>query len=684
MEIARTHLDSPRAPEELRGLDLEVASVMRGRGAATIRLRQRHQGLPVLGSAVAVRVGDGGRVLRVNGEVTRELPGWVPPALSAENASERASQVLGVLASQLDAPRLAVAGLPEGGRLVWEVLAASMPGGEALWIDASDGAVRARKPLAREVLGRIFSDDPVCTPELEERELQGLAPHSPLRAADGLLSVFQYTGGGNGKFSGEASVGPSSGVNFLYNPPKNPKDPADPFAAVNAYYHGRRAQDFFTNTLGVEMGGEPWRLAIVVNAREGGKPMNNAYFSPLGLSGEAIPNVIALGQGDVDFAQESDVLLHEYTHHVTHQAIDFSGGQFAVDVMGMAPMGGSIDEGLADYFAATINGSPVLGEALPEELRRDISAKGKRCPEDTLGEVHNDGAIISSAAWEIREILGPELADTLLWESVSMLTSRAQPQDFAEAVGARAEELQQDGVLSSLDLAEIKASMASRGLTECGRTLSLNEGQHRSGLWGMKTIAKLLGKSCQQAASEVSLQSSFNYVFKPSAAATRVRFRVALKAQGATPLRWSLLVKEGSPVSFHPGKKGFPIPEEAPHQLADIREDSGELVVDVEPGGPELHAVLLHKNCDQSRLFLEAIEEGVSALPSSQGSLPEKKSQETSEAGEDGHTGCNLSGHREDSWQWWVFALALRGRRYIRKERSANSHGPAPLGDPPR
>ena len=97
------------------------------------------------------------------------------------------------------------------------------------------------------------------------------------------------------------------------------------------------------------------------------------------------------------------MFLHEFTHYVSGVAIDYNMGQAGMNSYGLTSFSGSIDEGMADYFACTENGDPVLGEAslVPYGSGRDLTDTSKVCPDDMAGEVHMDGEIMGSLAWTI-------------------------------------------------------------------------------------------------------------------------------------------------------------------------------------------------------------------------------------------------------------------------------------------
>lgn len=117
----------------------------------------------------------------------------------------------------------------------------------------------------------------------------------------------------------------------------------------------------------------------------------------------------------------SDVIYHEYTHsvvrHVYTTYLPYEGES------------GALNEGWADYFACTVNNNSIVAEGFYVSSGngfRNIN-NTYRYPADIVGEVHTDGRIISGAMWDLREILGAELADELVLRGMKL-----EPQDFQE------------------------------------------------------------------------------------------------------------------------------------------------------------------------------------------------------------------------------------------------------------
>lgn len=615
---ARSYLGSASAPAEARGVDLERKTVLPGSKATTVRFMQRYQGLPVLRAGAAVRVGTDGRVHLAVTDLAPGLAVSIKPTVAPEAARALVASKAGVSLDKVKTPRLAV--LPGGedapeGRLVWEMNAASRLGGERFLVDAHRGTLVSRQALAREVLGRVFKISSKETPKATDEPLLDLDPAEPqrLNAYNGRLSMYQYVSGGPQQpFVGSQDIGPNVGIDFLYDPPSK-TDKTDEFAVVNSYYHIHRIHEFFEKSLGVDMSPASWSLGVIANARESGAPMDNAFYSQAGMDEPSHPNLIAIGQGSEDFAWDSDVFMHEFTHYVSQNAIGYNQGQFGIDQFGVSAFGGSIDEGISDYFACTVNNSPSMGEAVLQGSGRDLSIDdGRRCPEGLFGEVHEDGKIIGNIAWKIRELVGPELADQMIWSGSSLLPFATSLQDFADNVTAVAEEMVTDGKLSAEQLAQIKVYFDERGLYDCGRILSLNTEARSVNQLGLDLMGQFFGVGCFQLKNFLSLSSPFHFSYKPDEDAKKIRFDVVVnEVFGGGTLDWRLLVRRGKPVAFGPSQNGFPEPFDFDFDFGASSDSGGSFEIGegtphkLVPGST-YYAVLVHRNCPYTQLTVLA------------------------------------------------------------------------------
>ena len=232
----------------------------------------------------------------------------------------------------------------------------------------------------------------------------------------------------------------SDGTWLHIAPPADVSDPDDPFAEVQMYHHVHAMHAFFKDTFGltevdfsidslvnVNLYVDP-KLAQMAGLQGGWQGFPNAAFVP--KEGFAAFNLPAREQGAIIFGQylktdlsyDASVIYHEYTH-----AMIGTTRLSAVlpDVYGIDHMPGAMNEGFADYFAASKNNHPVIGSygiafAGPHMVR-DLSVK-RSCPGDMIGEVHADGRILSSALWKIRAEVGADRVDGVVLRALQQFT----------------------------------------------------------------------------------------------------------------------------------------------------------------------------------------------------------------------------------------------------------------------
>jgi hypothetical protein len=259
-------------------------------------------------------------------------------------------------------------------------------------------------------------------------------------------------------------------------------DPDDPFAELMLFYHMNVVHDYYKDIHGFD--GMDFPLEGYVNVTAylemenplegiptGWVSLDNAMFVP-GESFEALEkqaeeviqdflgveddldlpfknDAIFFFQGpSIDFAYDGDVIYHEYTHAVV-------GGErlfgYAVDEFGLDASPTAVNEAYADYFACSMMGDPVASEYALAALSgtgRDISID-RFCPEDLFGEEHDDGLMYSSALWDIREALGQEDADTIIFNALltfHLVTSFEEAAQATIAEAALLEPTQEDAV----------------------------------------------------------------------------------------------------------------------------------------------------------------------------------------------------------------------------------------------
>ncbi len=225
------------------------------------------------------------------------------------------------------------------------------------------------------------------------------------------------------KFQQTVVPGPD-GTYLQVRPPADLTEAGDPFAEVQMYHGVTTIHDYFKDVQGFT-GGDRSLLAVVnlqVNI-EGGAwmPIDNAAFVPQGYGGGlgfdlgVDEDVLAFGQGvSIDYSYETDVIHHEYTHSVVG---GFRLMAAVADSQGYDPTPIGLNEGIADYFPASLAGDPVLGAWALGSQARDLSRLVK-CPDDLVGEPHFDGQMLSSTLWDLRGRAGKTIVDDLAFQSL--------------------------------------------------------------------------------------------------------------------------------------------------------------------------------------------------------------------------------------------------------------------------
>lgn len=658
----------------------------------TVRFEQRFGGLRVVDRGVNVRLGAGGRVTGAVLEVARDLSVPLTPDLDVAQATAVAANAVG-RALVVEKSELAVLGR-DAGVLVWMLDVRDAAGGTRYLVDAHGGGLVGRWSLGADALGRVYEVSSVTTPTPTDHDLATLdTTQTPivLDGWGGLLTVTNYVSGSsqNG-FTVEQTVVPSSGQDFLYDPPSNPLDPTDAFAQVNLFYHLTNMRDFFTG-LGVDQTAAKWKITAVANAEDDHQPLDNAFFTEMGQSGTfAAPNLIAIGQGSVsDFAYDSDVFKHEFGHYVTHNTVNYNLGNFYTNAYGLSPHSGSIDEGIADYFACSDNDDPTLGEASlgPLGAERHLDDTHKRCPDDMVGEVHADGEIIGSLSWTLRTDLGQSKADRVVWGAITLLTPGATFGDFGRALTQSASDLLAAGQLVQADVDKVKADIAARGVDDCDPVIAIDGTKTRTvNVIGLDLIGQFIGGNCQTAIQAgAAMQSLFHFSRATVASDQAVRFHVDAVAENGGDVAISVFVRKGSHVGFGNGGGFLPTPKQFDAKF-DLT-GSGDVLLDAttmtafEPGAT-YYVAITSTSCPNLKLTVGA--SNVDDPPAT--SAATTSSSSGAGGGADGSggnapvdkildrgCGCELGG-REAPSGWLALAASVGlGGAFVRRRRGSRS-----------
>jgi len=345
-----------------------------------------------------------------------------------------------------------------------------------------DGVLFARS-LTLDADGRIFAHDPVSDMDVTtDVELQFLTSRDRLTGR--YFRVLSCNAGARGCEPQQLAMADADG-HFLYEP----EDPSfsDPFAEVHGYHHTNVVAQHFRETHGFTWGcGAESLMRVFVNYTEESEvAYDNAAYSPSG-GGEC--GFMLFGQGRThDFVYDADVVYHEFGHGVVDLSADL--GFFVLDAMGLAYDPGSINEGYADYVAATVSGDPNMAEYFQDS---GLGGEGALrnldnafvCPDDLVGEVHFDGRIFAGMAWDIHGAIGAEKSGPLMYATITAIEMAPSLADSAEVLLATADAMVVDGLLTAADRTTVEEIATARGMIGCERIAPLDGEVTRLGYSG--------------------------------------------------------------------------------------------------------------------------------------------------------------------------------------------------------
>jgi hypothetical protein len=268
-------------------------------------------------------------------------------------------------------------------------------------------------PGASTGTGRVFFPNPVAQLQNQTLTDQDDADYAALQPA--YRNVVLTNLDGSGTLTGDwANIRGETGDN-AYSPTNSfvygRSD--DRFEQVMAYYWVTEAQKYI-QSLGFGTG----------RYRAVNKESQDLRINQWGLDNSYSwdkHDVIRLGKGGVDDAEDAEVIVHEYGQAVHDSQVPGFGSSLEA---------GSIGEAWGDYLAVTVTNviaptpdAPCVADwdsvsytsTVPHCLRRvDLNL---HYPEDVRGEVHADGRIWSRALWDLRTSLGHVQADTIILEA---------------------------------------------------------------------------------------------------------------------------------------------------------------------------------------------------------------------------------------------------------------------------
>lgn len=533
---ARARLAGPRTPTWILAawLSLPSAVAVAAPGAPAVELsvarvrplqlspalaqgRVEHRelsthGVPIRGAFETVRVGADGAE-----EVLVSRRPAAPPQLHPSQARIPATAVPGLVAAHRARhgpapdepdlerpPELVYILVLDQPVLAWEAqLSLSMwpePSRPTVWVSAATGKVLRELERVRSSKARVFRENPSKTPDPVEIELLDIhvsdAGHplvgprvqsyncvddepdavSPWWEEDECYPVQLVRSDEHGDF-----VVPTPDVIRL----EENIEVSDPYAELSMYVHAERFIEAMRGKGVLEYRCELASMLANVRSLEPSSlydwsPLNNAYYTDQ-CDPEEGPTML-FGQGSqVDFGYDGDVVYHELGHGMVALLAPDGLSDLRMRHDGTLADASGLNEALADYFSVMITDDPHLAEY----VGRFASVSGgpyirdaenqKRCPDDTVGQAHNDGEPFMAALWAVRKRLDAAGKATLDQAVLAALMSMSPDADLEEAaarVTEAAERLAARGELATDELELLHRSFEARGLYDCPRVIT--------------------------------------------------------------------------------------------------------------------------------------------------------------------------------------------------------------------
>lgn len=406
----------------LRGIrgQLRDPRVIHSLGATHVILRQVHAGRRIHRAYVTAHIGAGGRVyLSKNRAVPAEfLPVSIRFPLTRSRAVRKARRVLRGRDGVRVMGKVEQVWFPRGRRVRPALkvrLHSERPREEwIIYLDAERGTVLSRLDnlATRKGWASVFDPNPVVAlgKWKELKTPDGRLRRPPLEA----YRLVELEGlGGDGTLAGvRVHTRPTArrvrraDRRFVFASHESGFEETMAYACIDAAIR-------YLESLGYRGPRRIFRAPIAVNAR--GTRDDNSWYSPGN-------RMLTFGTGDVDDAEDGEIILHELGHAVQDAICpDF----------GQSPEAMAIGEGFGDYFAASFFAArkpPALrngvmswdalqeSDANPPFLRTLTDRRTYRAF-NPKGDEHDNGSIWAAVLWDIWHALGRDSADRVIIES---------------------------------------------------------------------------------------------------------------------------------------------------------------------------------------------------------------------------------------------------------------------------
>ncbi len=416
-----------------------------------VRFQQTYQGLPVYFSDMVVSISS------PTNKVTMYMGNYFPdaalpsvhPTLSEEAAIQKAKLILNAKGGLTGDPfaKLMVVSDSAVYRLAYRIiLPLSDPDGEwQVFVEALTGEVLAVKNMGFRYNGQgyVFKPDPLTNGQVYYGSpgfVDNMDADTPqLTAQRVIVTLPDITfSGGVYKLEGPyvrlvdwdpRTIAPvtSTTENFYYTRSQ------DGFEDVMVYYYVDQSQRYLQSLGFSDIQNGPITVDPHGFQLPSGEFVDNAEYQPTF-------NRIRLGEGNVDNAEDADMIIHEYGHAIQEAQVPGFGVTLEASAMG---------EGFGDYWPGSYSAS-ISSFQQAQVFMWDAGIKsdgtgafwsGRRLDSpktyanyDPNQTPHQNGVIWSGTLWDIWQALGRNVTDKLIIQHHYYLSPSATMPDAAQAL----------------------------------------------------------------------------------------------------------------------------------------------------------------------------------------------------------------------------------------------------------
>jgi hypothetical protein len=329
-------------------------------------------------------------------------------AVSAARAYVQRTAKLAPKAAPRDTTRPELVLLPYGSvfRYAWRLEVRTVGGPYRLWIDAETSRVLQVEPLffAETASGLVFNPSPTTGTETRSFEIDPASGGVHQLLLTGTLDVDNF--GADGRSSGDLT---QAGTDFNVAPLNGTVVDRIGSTGYNSRFQDINAFGWisYDTQLMTALGSQTFpSIVATVNHDDPCEFGNNNACGggsevAFGIGSATITTSTAPG-AMFNSAIDATVVTHEWGHILTGMQVSVGGGIIS----------GALNEGLSDFWAATIHNDPVFGawwgHNRPAPVQTGFAPRGADpldvFPEHRAGnaEAHADGQIVDWALWNTR------------------------------------------------------------------------------------------------------------------------------------------------------------------------------------------------------------------------------------------------------------------------------------------